>query len=313
MISDSDFCIASEVLLYSFLKYNPGFDGEVLVITDDPEPEFRERLSGISPVRFVEPDPRLRAAVEALQEQEPRLQGIYRRLFTLELFRLVDYDRVVYLDSDMYCSGDVSELISSTEPLLACPDGFTFADRVRQSLMNGDASPATVRYGKAFSRSFNAGVLSIGHPLLDEAVYLQLLDQLNPECWKDMGPSKFTDQMVLNRFFDGQFTPIHSRYNYVIFLEQYQKCVEQVSLLDARLVHFAGDIKPWNHYDPAQLLDRAPQYIKFMDVWRELLEEARPQPDEASRKVEVKRRFRRQQAWIEAYNQERIEPTGRMF
>lgn len=312
-ISDSVFSIASEVLIYSFLKYHPDFDGDILVITDDPAVEFRERLEGIFPVQFIEPDPRLRAAVSTLQKHEPRLTGIYRRLFTLELFRLVDYDRVVYLDSDIYCSGDISELFSRQEALLACPDGFSFADQVRQLIGKGESLVASERYGKQFASSFNAGVLSIGKPLLGEDTYSQLLGMLDPVRWKDMGQSKFTDQMALNVFFDGQFTPLHSRYNYVIFLEEYQKCVQQVSLLDARLVHFAGDIKPWNHYDPVQLASQAPQFIKFIDVWRELLDEARPPPDEASRLAQVEQRFRRQQNWIKAYNQTGIEPTGRMF
>lgn len=311
-ISDSTFSIASEVLIYSFLKYNPDFDGDILVITDDPSTEFRQRLERIYPVEFVQPDPRLRAAVDTLQEHEPRLADIYRRLFTLELFRLADYDRVVYLDSDIYCSGEISELFSRPEPLLACPDGFTFADRVRQLIAKGEPFDASERYGRQFENSFNAGVLSIGKPLLAEHIYQKLLGMLDPVRWKDMGQSKFTDQMALNVFFDGQFAPLHSRYNYVIFLEEYQKCVEQVSLLDARLVHFAGDIKPWNHYDPVQLASRAPQFIKFIDVWRELLDEARPPADEASRQADVERRFGSQQDWIKAYNQQSIKPKGRM-
>lgn len=312
-ISDSEFCIASEVLLYSFTKYNPGFDGDVLVITDDPDPGFRERLAQICKVQFVTPDPRLRAAVDLLQSHEPRLAGIYRRLFSLELFRLSDYDRVVYLDSDIYCSGDISELFTRPEPLLACPDGFTLGDRIREMLSADDVALATERYGKAFAQSFNAGVLSIGKPLLSIDTYVNLLEVLDPDRWKSMGPSKFTDQMLLNVFFDGQFTPIHSRFNYVIFLEEYQKCMETVSLLDARLVHFAGAIKPWHHYRPEQLTNRAPQFIKFIDVWRELLEEARPPPDAASRRIQAAERFKRQQAWIEAYNRNEIKPTGRIY
>lgn len=312
-ISDSEFSIASEVLLYSFLKYNPDYDGEIRVITDDASPEFRRRLERMGPVRFTEPDPRLRAAVDRLQEHDPRLSGIYRRLFSLELFRLSEYDRVVYLDSDIYCSGDISELFSRPEPLLACPDGFTLADRISKLVDGGRPPPATVRYGKPFDRSFNAGVLSVGKPVIGEDTYMQLLALLDPQRWEEMGRSKFTDQMALNIHFDGRFTPLHSRYNYVIFLEEYQKCVEQVSLLDARLVHFAGNIKPWNRYDPVQLARRAPQYVKFIDVWRELLDEARPASDADSRLADVERRFRRQQDWIRAYNEKNIEPVGRMY
>ena len=122
-------------MLYSFHKYNPDFAGDVIVITDDFSPEYRHRLEQISPVRFEAPDPRLRAAVDVLQASEPQLQDIYRRLFSLEIFRLAGYDRVVYLDSDMYCSGDLSELFTRQEALLACPDGFAYGDRMSSPLV----------------------------------------------------------------------------------------------------------------------------------------------------------------------------------
>jgi lipopolysaccharide biosynthesis glycosyltransferase len=312
-ISDSEFCIASEVLLYSFLKYNPEFDGDILIITDDPDTDFRARLAAIFPVRFITPDPRLQAAVDLLQSHEPRLTDIYRRLFSLELFRLTGYERVVYLDSDIYCSGDISELFTRPEPLLACPDGFTFGDRIRAMLSEEENPTPSERYGKPYTQTFNAGVLSIGQALLNSDTYLQLLGVLDPAHWQGLGQSKFTDQMALNVFFNGQFTPIHSRFNYVIFLEEYQKCVENVSLLDARLVHFAGDIKPWNQYPPERLARRAPQFIKFIDIWRELLDEARHPVDVASSRTRVEERFHRQREWIEGYNQNAIEPTGRLY
>lgn len=301
------------MLLYSFYKYNPAFSGEVVIISDDLPEKYRERIARFGAIRFEPPDPQLRAAVDDLQATEPKLKDIYRRLFSFEVFRLSAYRRVVYIDSDIYCSGDISELFTRTEPLLACPDGFTYEDRVRSLLANGVPPARSERYGKRFDNSFNTGVLSIGESLLGEETYHALLGMLDPASWRRLGPSKFTDQMALNVHFDGRYTSLSARYNYVVFLEEYQKCLERVSLLDARLVHFAGVIKPWNCYDPVELARSAPQFIKFIDVWRELLDEARSGTDCPAARADVERRFRRQSNWIAVHNEKGIQPIGRLY
>jgi lipopolysaccharide biosynthesis glycosyltransferase len=207
------------------------------------------------------------------------------------------------------CAGDIGDLFASGEALLACPDGFTYADQIDARLGGTDAPTVRERYGRSFARSFNAGVLSIGPENLGEETYSRLLDWLKPERWKEIGPGKFTDQMLLNVHFDGGFTPLAARFNYMIFLEAYQKLCEEVSFLDARLVHFAGSLKPWFEYDREVLARRAPQFMKFFDAWRELLDEARgPAGTE-----ETARRYRRQQDWIREYNEEPIEPSGRLY
>lgn len=312
-ISDDEFSIATEVLIYSFRKFNPEFDGDIIVVTDDLSVTHRERIARFGAVRFEAPTPRLQAAVEELQAKEPRLQGIYRRLFSFEIFRLSGYRRLVYIDSDIYCSGDLSELFSRTESLLACPDGFTYEDRVR-TLLGGDlpVTPAQ-RYGKRLTSSFNAGVLAVDGSLVGEETYQGLIDLLNHASWRRIGPSKFTDQMLLNRYFEGRFTPLPARFNYMIFLEEYQKCLERLSLLDARLVHFAGSIKPWNRYDPVELVHRAPQFIKFIDIWRELLDEARSDAGSGRSPADLEERCRRQADWITAYNEQGIKPIGRLY
>ncbi len=306
-ISDPAFSIGTQVMLYSFFKYNPGFDGDVVVVCDALPDAHRERILSVCDARFVSPDPRLLEAVLRLKGIESRLEGIYRRLFSLEAFRLADYERVVYLDSDIYCAGDLSRLFSEDEPLLACPDGFTYAEQIEARLEQRAERPRE-RYGRDFSRTFNAGVLSIGAPLLGEHTYMELLAWLEPGQWKTLGPGKFTDQMLLNVHFDGQFGALPAAYNYMIFLEAYQKLCEPVSFLDARVVHFAGALKPWFEYDTDLLAQRAPQFIKFFSAWRELLDES----GGVAGAETARARYQAQQEWIRQYNEQPIKPVGRL-
>ncbi|MBL8659791.1 MAG: hypothetical protein JNM75_08555 [Rhodospirillales bacterium] len=310
-ITDDEFSIATEVLLYSFLKHNSWFAGDLIVIEDGLSTSARARIEALGAVRFAKPDLRLQRQTQALCSRAPELATVYKRFYSFETFRLGDYRRVVYLDSDIYCAGSIEPLFLSSEPLLACPDGFTYGDRIRASLAGTEAGPPTPqsRYGHPFSASFNAGVLSVGPPLLGEEQYLALLDMLDFDTWRALGPSKFTDQMILNVVFEDRFCPLAAIYNYMIFIEEYQKICEGVAAADARLVHFAGPIKPWNEYDPIALLQRAPQFARFIDAWRELLHEARNTRPPAA----LSAAYRRQKAWIEAFNRAPLTPTGRLY
>lgn len=310
-ITDDAFSIASEVLIYSFLKYNSWFAGDLIVIEDGLSEHARSRLAKLGAVTFLTPDPRLRRQTEALCASVPALQTIFRRFYSFEVFRLTGYRRVVYLDSDIYCAGNVEALFTRSEPLLACPDGFTYGDRVRALLSDGkEEAPAPQdRYGRSFEASFNAGVLSIGPSLLGEETYAALLAMLDTATWQALGPSKFTDQMVLNIHFANRFCPLEAIYNYMMFIEGYQNICERVCSADARLVHFAGPIKPWNEYDPVALLQRAPQYVKFIDVWRELLHDLRTMRSP----TELLSEYQRQKAWIEAFNRDPLTSTGRLY
>ena len=115
--------------------------------------------------------------------------------------------------------------------------------------------------------------------------------------------------MALNIHFENRFAPLDAIFNYMIFLEDYQKCLEGISFVDARLLHFAGAIKPWNDYDPRELAERAPQVIKFVDVWRELLDEARVSDPRAR----MTAGFQRQKERIETFNRSPLKARGRLY
>jgi lipopolysaccharide biosynthesis glycosyltransferase len=247
-----------------------------------------------------------------LQSTEPRLEGIYRRLFSLEAFRFEHYDRVVYLDSDIYCCRDISELFTRTEPLLACPDGFTYGDWIAARISGGVAQKSE-RYGRTFAQSFNAGVLSIAPPALGEQTYEDLLGLLEPGRWREISSGKFTDQMLLNLLFDGRFEPLEACFNFMVFLEGYQQIWEGASFLDARLVHFAGAIKPWLEYEDGVLARRAPRFIKFFEAWRALLDEARAGHRSRDDREDTAKQFSAHKAWIADYNENPIEPVGRIY
>lgn len=276
-ITCDDFCVGTEVLLYSFLKYNPWFKGDINIVVADLSDQSRERLMSIYPVKFIAASEQLIAKIEVLRDHFDYLRDIHLRFYSLEAFHMTGYDKVMYLDSDMYCSGDMKPLFLNEAPLQACLDGFSYEERIvpmiEEAGMQLEATPE--RYGKVFQDSFNAGVLVISSPALSKTNYEALVAMLDYEAWVGLGSSIFTDQMIINRHFEGQFSIISSRYNYMIFLREYLKVVDDVAFQDASMIHFAGKVKPWNNYDKADVLDKAPHYLKYIEVWREMLDDLR--------------------------------------
>lgn len=275
-VSDAEFAIGTEVLLHSFRRYNPWFAGDVVVFADTLPAESRARLERLYPVRVEEPNARLVAVSETLQARHPGLRAKHLRFLSLEAFRLAGYDRVVFLDSDICCTGDVSELFTRPEPFLASDDGYTYEDRLTPLLRaNGhDSIASATRYGRAgHDRSFSSGVMALSPPWLGEATYAGLLETMAAHDFT--GERVFTDQAVLNAHVRGRYTTISGAYNYRVLLEDYIRYADDTPFPDARLLHFAGAIKPWNDYDPAALAAYDARYFKYIDVWRQQLEDAR--------------------------------------
>lgn len=280
-VTSDSFCIGTEVLLFSFLKYNTWFAGDIVIIIADLSAESRRRLRAIYPVTFLSASEVLVQKTKELVARIERLRDIWLRFYSLEAFNLPDYQRVVYLDSDLHCAGDLRDLFTGEHVIAACLDGFSYEQRARPLVEQAGLSlPVTEsRYGKIFETSINSGVLSISPPALDQGDYTAMVAMLDYDVWIDLDGTGFTDQTIINRHFEGRFTILSSRYNYVIFLEEYLKYVDGVGFHEATLIHFAGRIKPWNEYAERDLRKKAARYIKYIEEWRELHAELRHRGD----------------------------------
>lgn len=310
-ITCDSFAIGTEVLLYSVLKHNPWFRGDINIVIDALSAQNRDRLQAIYPVRFIQASAELIKKVDILRQHFDYLKDIHLRFYSLESFNLPHYDKVVYLDSDMYCAGDIKDLFLSTAPLQACLDGFSYEERIAPVVAKAGLSLPTSqeRYGKQFENSYNAGVIAITPARLVNFDFQTLLSMLDHDAWRSYGASIFTDQMVINRYFEGAFSALSSEYNYMIFLGDYLHFVDGVSWQQAKIIHFAGKIKPWNDYDQQALLQKAPHYFPFIHQWRELLHEARS----ADLAHEQAQRVLRQYEWICSGADHQLQALSRLY
>ncbi len=271
-ITDDGFVDGTEKLVFSFLRHNPWFQGRILVLVGGTLGEAsKARLRALAPVEFILPGEDLDARVVALTQAIPALKRAGPRFASLEAFGLVEFERVVYIDSDAFVTGDLSPLFFGEHldgrPLLASPDG----SRYDELLGDADAARASnrERYGATLTGCFNSGMLSIGGECLQRIAHRALVASIDPAFWRGVETVGWTDQLILNRHFAGRMALLDGRWNYMPILEAKIRRAHRLHCFDARIVHMAGRCKPWET-PPDDLFEQAPGLAKFYELWRQL-------------------------------------------
>lgn len=243
------------VLTHSLRRQHPDLDLPFIII-HHPElaplsPSSREMVSSSYPdVRFHEADASLYQTV--WDNRDGRLRTPHRlksAFFALEAFSLSDFDRVIALDSDMVCTGDLN-------PLFTHPAAF--------------AATRAIDYDAGVILDFfNTGVLVIGAPHLTGETYHSLLKhRISDEYETRMGKA---DQAILNDYFRKNYTPLDEAYNVTKrkFPDTEYACVEDLFGDHVRILHFVAE-KPWE----LQAEDTASRYSKLEKFWAGQLQAA---------------------------------------
>lgn len=228
-VVNDEFAAAYLVLLSSMLEHNPRFDAPIVVLSEPGglRPSYRECLRTVyDRIEFTEAVPRY---LRALQDSGQEVLGTPKRLLAafliLEAFALEGFKRVVCLDADLICMGDLSDLFTCTADFAA----------VR-------ALEPDTEFPRGF---FNSGVLVIGSRHLAGPTYHDLtlhtrLDGADPKAGK-------ADQALLNRYFyPHRVRWLPARFNVTkrLFPDTLEDIDAEVERRDVRLLHFVGG-KPW--------------------------------------------------------------------
>jgi lipopolysaccharide biosynthesis glycosyltransferase len=246
-VTDAEFLPGTCVLLSSFLRHNPWFDGDIVVIQRNLPDDARRTLAGFPGVRWHDVGTELLERVATVTAAYPALARKTPIFYSLEAFNLPDYARVLKLDSDILCMGSAAGLMAMDAVLLACPDQPHFRHQTRDRvtyLPHASSSADT-----AASATFNAGMLLLAPGRLGAGVYNQLLDEVRTETWSAVRTGH-TDSIVLNRLFERTWTHCPERYNYFISKDTVRYTRSRASLDDAVFVHFIGRRKPWHRREP---------------------------------------------------------------
>lgn len=179
----------------------------------------------------------------------------YFRLFLPELYP--QYDKVLYLDSDIIVLGDISELYNidmGTNLVAAAPDDIIQYNKVFQ-----DYAELVVGVAK-YQHYFNAGVLLMN---LDELrkfnfqeKFLYLLEKV-----------KFSvaqDQDYLNRLCKGRTTLISHDWDVMPYVN------EETKPEDIKIIHYNFAYKPW-HFEDVTYNEYFWKYAKETEFYEEII------------------------------------------
>lgn len=208
-------------------------------------------------IEFVDLSYYIEKVKDKLYTRDYYTNTTYFRLFLPELYP--QYDKVLYLDSDIIVVGDISELYNTqmgTNLIAAAPDDIIQYNKVFQ-----DYAELVVGVAK-YEHYFNAGVL------------LMNLDELRKFKFQEkflylLGTVKFSvaqDQDYLNRLCKGRVKLISHDWDVMPYVNEGTKSE------DIKLIHYNFAYKPW-HFEDVTYNEYFWEYAKKTEFYDEILKE----------------------------------------
>ena len=208
-VATDGFLPGTLVMVASFLKEHPGFDGDVVVIHDGLSEAAKACLGALyDRVRFKMPSVELKDRLARVGAAHPRFAPILCHLRAFEAYRLTGYRKVLLCDGDLLFRQPIDELFDAEGLLLCCRDQVSLAEGCRDAATFMPlAAPSCAGAAGALGQTFNDGFLVLDGSLPGERRYAGLLALVTPETWRDTDTLHFK-QFVHNRHFSSSSSTI---------------------------------------------------------------------------------------------------------
>jgi len=267
-VTSQDFVPGTLVLIHSFLKHNPWFKGDIVIICDSLEVE-KKRLFQVFPrVIFKRPSDDLLLKIGHLCRNLPKLFPKRQRFYSIEVFNLESYDKLLFFDSDMLICGNLSEIVTLPQELLACSDNpYEKTGSVRNKISyKWLPNDQKANNPEILPMTFNSGFMVVGKEFLNPETYKDLKRLIDTSIF-DKIRTHNTDQVVLNLHFDGKVTFLPAGYN--LILSQSPELIknDRIDTDEIKILHFTGKYKPWEATEKMDELMKDPYYSKFIADW----------------------------------------------
>ncbi len=204
-------------LFESLKKTNPKYNKFVVVINETIDKDIKEDLKRRGYILIEKPK------IDASSLIDNKSYGYWVNTFDkLYVFELTDFDKIVYLDSDMYIAKNIDELFDMPH-------------------MSGAIS------GKEHVKDWdgiNSGMMVI---VPEKGILDKMKDILvNHKFDKDVG-----DQDIINEYFNWKDLNLAISENYNMFHYLVDSYINEYNyhFKDIKIVHFIGSKKPWMYSD----------------------------------------------------------------
>ncbi len=251
-------------MLHSFIKNNPWFDGDILVICNDLPREMIDDFVFFNRVNIITPSADLLRHIDLLADEIPKFKNLSARFYSLEIFRLKGYSKVLFLDSDMIVAQSIEELFQLPDAFYASAQLCSYKGKGR----NGSTFNAEIKNNQAdfLESPVNSGFMLIDGELLNQNHYPGILDLIKPALWSQ-NDLTYTDELIINQYFKGKFSLISARYNYRARSARIFKEKENITFEDAKIIHYYAKYKPWNFTEVLRSAANNLNWIKAFELW----------------------------------------------
>ena len=242
------------VMMISLLENNKKYKINFNIFQDDFLYEDKEKLL----VRFKKYDNLYINYIDVtndLFEGLPTLEHIslstYYRILSPKL--LPQYDKLLYLDSDLVVDGDILELWETD-----IKDYVVAA--VREESLQANEERLNIPKHQKY---FNAGVLLINSKKMREENYYDIIMEY---LFKNKETLLFSDQDALNAVLYNKWLEINEKWNYHnYFVDMRNSDLSKIKLDNPIIIHYTGPIKPWD-IEKGSVLKNI--YLKYEAVYK---------------------------------------------
>jgi lipopolysaccharide biosynthesis glycosyltransferase len=252
-------------MLYSFQKCNPWFQGDIVVICKDLPAEMISDLNFFARVKIMEPSADLLHQIDLLAIEVPKFKNLGARFFSLEIFRLRNYDKLLFLDSDMVVVKSIGEIFHLPDLFYASAQLCFYKGKGR----NGTTFIAELHDNKLpdfLENPINTGFMLLDGKILNQNHYQLLIDLIKPALWSRNNLT-YTDELIINQYFNTKISLLDTSYNYRTRAARMIKDKEHITIEDARIIHFYAGFKPWNFGEVLASSARNLNWIKAYGLW----------------------------------------------
>jgi lipopolysaccharide biosynthesis glycosyltransferase len=255
-ILDETFSDYFYVFLNSFLENNTWFSGDIVILYNyDLSFLSNQKINQIKLLykNIVFKKIETERYEDTINLFKSRVNSSFHRfipsIFTIEAFNLIEYDKVLYLDSDMLVVNNIIELFKMKGNIIATRDTSKY-------IRENEIKPIN-----DINLVLNGGFLLLDGDFIRSDKHVQNMLDLFPSLSKPT----FLDQSLLNEYFKKfEVLFISSDYNLL------KRCFDDSrvdelknSLNDIKIIHYVGE-KPWND----KVKDFEKKYKVIENLWQ---------------------------------------------
>jgi lipopolysaccharide biosynthesis glycosyltransferase len=254
-------------MIYSFVKSNEWFQGDIILVCNDLSDEQKASFGIFPTIKLITPSEMLLEKVADLCRHIPGFTKLSALFYSLEIFNLEGYSKVLFLDSDMLVVKPVKEVFEFEAPFLASAETCWYLGNGRRT----DTYESVQSFpdpGQFINNPVNSGFMVIDKHFINVTNYKGMVDMIDPGLWAEKN-TFHADQLVINLFFKDRINLVDARYNFrptnarEIFIK------DHVTLEDASIIHYYRQYKPWNFNEVFELSQRNMLHIKAFRLWYE--------------------------------------------